>query len=92
MKKILFVFAIFSLAIVSCGETKKEDVKKEMETPKEVAEEAPAKGVDMIAMGEKLFTDKTCVSCHQLDARIVGPSVKDIVKFLLIMMPIWLTF
>ena len=34
----------------------------------------------MIAMGEKLFTDKTCVSCHQLDARIVGPSVKDIVK------------
>jgi len=30
MKKILFVFAIFSLAIVSCGETKKEDVKKEV--------------------------------------------------------------
>ena len=34
----------------------------------------------MIAMGEKLFTDKTCVSCHQADAKIVGPSIKDIVK------------
>lgn len=80
MKKILFVFAIFSLTIISCGETKKEDVKKEIETPKEEAKEAPAAGNDMIALGEKLFTDKTCVSCHQLDAKIVGPSIKDIVK------------
>jgi len=80
MKKILFVFALFSLTIISCGETKKEDVKKEIETPKEVAKEAPAEGNDMIALGEKLFTEKTCVSCHQLDAKIVGPSIKDIVK------------
>ncbi|MGI9532306.1 c-type cytochrome [Lutimonas sp.] len=83
MKKILFVFAIFSLTIVSCGETKKEDVKKEIESPKkEEVKEAPkaAAGDDVVALGEKLFTDKTCVSCHQLDAKIVGPSVKDIVK------------
>ncbi|MGB5321060.1 c-type cytochrome [Lutimonas sp.] len=80
MKKILFVFAVFSLAIISCGETKKEDVKKEAEAPIEVAEEAPAAKDDMIALGEKLFTEKTCVSCHQIDAKIVGPSVKDIVK------------
>jgi cytochrome c len=80
MKKILFVFAIFSLAVISCGETKKEDVKKEIEAPVEAAKEAPAAGDDMIALGEKLFTEKTCVSCHQLDAKIVGPSVKDIVK------------
>ena len=33
MKKILFVFAIFSLTVISCGETKKEDVKKEIEAP-----------------------------------------------------------
>lgn len=79
MKKILFVFAIFSLAFISCGETKKEDVKKEVESAKE---EAPAAvtGEDLVAAGEKLFMDKTCVSCHQLDAKIVGPSIKDIVK------------
>ena len=80
MKKILFVFTLFSLTIISCGETKKEDVKKEIETPKEEAKEAPAAANDMIALGEKLFTEKTCVSCHQLDAKIVGPSIKDIVK------------
>jgi len=80
MKKILFVFAVFSLLIISCGETKKEDVKKEVETPKEEVAKTPAAGNDMIALGEKLFTDKTCVSCHQLDAKIVGPSIKDIVK------------
>ncbi len=77
MKKILFVFAVFSLLIISCGETKKEDVKKEVESTKE---EPKAAGEDLLAMGEKLFTDKTCVSCHQLDAKIVGPSIKDIVK------------
>ncbi len=80
MKKILFVFAIFSLLIISCGETKKEDVKKEIETPTDEVAKTPAAGNDMIALGEKLFTDKTCVSCHQLDAKIVGPSIKDIVK------------
>lgn len=82
MKKIFFVFAIFSLTIISCGETKKEEVKKEIETPKkeEVKETPKAAGDDVVALGEKLFTEKTCVSCHQLDAKIVGPSVKDIVK------------
>lgn len=80
MKKILFVFAIFSLVIVSCGETKKEEVKKEVESVKEEPKEAAASADDLLAMGEKLFTDKTCVSCHQLDAKIVGPSIKDIVK------------
>jgi len=80
MKKILFVFAIFSLVIVSCGETKKEEVKKEVESTKEEPKPAAASAEDLVAMGEKLFTDKTCVSCHQMDAKIVGPSVKDIVK------------
>jgi len=79
MKKILFVFAVFSLLLTSCGETKKEDVKKEVESTKEEPKAAEA-GADLVAMGEKLFTDKTCVSCHQLDAKIVGPSIKDIVK------------
>ena len=80
MKKILFVFAVFSLFIISCGETKKEDVKKEVESANEEPKAAAASGADLVAMGEKLFTDKTCVSCHQLDAKIVGPSIKDIVK------------
>ncbi len=80
MKKILFVFAVFSLLIISCGETKKEDLKKEVESTKEEPKEDDAAAKDLVAAGEKLFMDKTCVSCHQLDAKIVGPSIKDIVK------------
>ena len=79
MKKILFVFVVFSLSIISCGETKKEDVKKEVESSEEPKAAVKA-GADLVEMGEKLFTDKTCVSCHQLDAKIVGPSIKDIIK------------
>ena len=72
---------LLSLFIISCGESKKEEVQKETEAPTEEVKEAPAAeagGDDLVAMGEKLFTDKTCVSCHQVDAKIVGPSIKDI--------------
>jgi len=83
MKKILSVFMIFSLVFISCGESKKEEVKKEAEAAQEEVKETPKAATgdtDLVALGEKLFTDKTCVSCHQIDAKIVGPSVKDIVK------------
>lgn len=83
MKKILFVFTVLALVLGSCGESKKEEVKKEMESPKEEVKETPAasgSSEDLVTLGEKLFTDKTCVSCHQADAKIVGPSIKDIVK------------
>lgn len=28
--------------------------------------------------GEKLFTEKTCTTCHKPDTKLVGPSLKDI--------------
>jgi len=31
-------------------------------------------------MGEKLFTDKTCISCHQIEVKVVGPSIQEIMK------------
>ena len=83
MKKILFALVLFSLMLGSCGESKKEEVKKETEAPVEEVKEAPAAesgADDLVAKGEKLFTDKTCVSCHQADAKIVGPSIKDIIS------------
>jgi cytochrome c len=83
MKRILFVFAVLALVVSSCGESKKEEVKKEVEAPKEEVKETPAASAgseDLVAMGEKLFTDKTCVSCHQAEAKIVGPSIKNIVQ------------
>ncbi|NOQ92418.1 MAG: c-type cytochrome [Flavobacteriaceae bacterium] len=83
MKKILLTFAAAALVLTSCGDSKKEEVKKEAETTVEAVKEVKSDAAvadDQFALGEKLFTEKTCVSCHQLDVKVVGPSIKDIVK------------
>lgn len=74
MKKTLLVIGIACMAFVSCGESKKEPAKKEVE--KEVVKEE--KVVDIVAKGKKLFQDKTCTSCHQMDQKVIGPSLIDI--------------
>jgi cytochrome c len=83
MKKIIMPLIVFALLLVSCGKEKKEEVKKEVETTVNKVEKAVKEVTqvgDQVAMGKQLFTEKTCVSCHQLDKKLVGPSVKDIVK------------
>ena len=84
MKKVLFASVIFALLMTSCGKDKKEEAKTTAEpaveqAAKEVKSDA-AVAQDQVAMGEKLFTAKTCSSCHSIDTKLVGPSVKDIVK------------
>ncbi len=82
MKKVLLVFSLFAMFLTSCGDGKKEDVKKEIETEtevKDVKSDATDAG-DLVAMGEKLFTDKTCISCHQIEAKVVGPGIQEIMK------------
>ena len=83
MKKILLTLTVTALFLTSCGDSKKEEVKKEaapkMEEVQEVKSDA-AIADGQFALGEKLFTEKTCVSCHQLDAKVVGPSIKEIAK------------
>ena len=81
MKKSVLFLGLAALLFVSCGEKKKEEVKKEVETTVEVAKEAPAvAATDNIELGKKLFTDKTCATCHQADMKVIGPSIKDINK------------
>lgn len=82
MKKSIFVLALAALFVVSCGEKKKEEVKKEVqeEVTPEVKKEKVKSPKDYLALGEKLFTEKTCATCHQPDAKVIGPSIKDINK------------
>lgn len=84
MKKSLLVLGLIALFVTSCGEKKKDEVKKEVETEvkeadKEVKEKIKSPA-DYVALGEKLFTEKTCTTCHQPDAKVIGPSIKEINK------------
>ena len=74
------LLGLAALFFVSCGETKKEEVKKEVETTVEPAAEGVESSSEEIALGEKLFKDKTCFTCHHPDEKVIGPSIKDINK------------
>jgi cytochrome c len=83
MKKTVFIVGLVALFLTSCGEKKQEKEVKEIETPDvEVVEETttPAEIVGNLELGKKLFTDKTCATCHQADTKTIGPSIKDINK------------
>jgi len=81
MKKVLLSFAILGMFFTSCGDGKKTEVKAAGDSPaKEEVKTEAASADGQMALGEKLFTEKTCVSCHQLDAKVVGPSIKEIIK------------
>ncbi|WP_456379606.1 c-type cytochrome [Lutibacter sp.] len=85
MKKSVLVLGLVALFLTSCGDKKKEEVKKEVETTvetvvEEVKEEAVAVVTDNIELGKKLFTEKTCATCHNPDMKVIGPSIKEINK------------
>jgi cytochrome c len=91
MKKSLLVLSLTALIFASCGEKKKQEVKKEVKAPveqvKEVTETTATEAAttkdaiaDNVTLGKKLFTEKTCATCHQPDVKVIGPSIKDINK------------
>lgn len=72
MKKALLLFAV--LAMASC---KKEETKKETLYPTST-EEIVQTPEDL---GAEIFKGKgNCVACHQLDKKVVGPSIKEIAQ------------
>ncbi|WP_298367038.1 c-type cytochrome [uncultured Lutibacter sp.] len=81
MKKSVLVLGLAAVIFTSCGEKKKEEVKKEVETKvEEVKKEVKEVVVDNLELGKELFTSKTCSTCHQADTKVIGPSIKDINK------------
>jgi cytochrome c len=77
MKKSIFILLLMAVFIASCGDTKKEELKKEV-IPEATTPDKPQTAKDHFALGEKLFTEKTCASCHQPDTKTIGPSIKEI--------------
>lgn len=68
MKKTVFIVVFFA-TFISC--------KKQQEdfgTKKETVE------VPTLEKGEALFNENNCTVCHQLNQKVVGPSLQDIAK------------
>ena len=78
MKNLLFIGVLSVATLVSCG--KKED-KKEALYPENVAEKLSPED-QLVAEGKELFESNkaACFSCHKVDKKVIGPSVKDIAK------------
>ena len=82
MKQILKSIVVFALAIsvTNCGDKKETDkygneVEKNVETTTETSVDP------LLAKGQELFEGKgTCTACHKPDAKVVGPSIKEIAK------------
>ena len=72
MKKLLFLLTI--LLLICC---KKEEVKKEPLYPTTTEEIAQTPE----ELGKEIFEGKgNCVACHQVDKKLIGPSIQDIAK------------
>ncbi|MCL1676844.1 c-type cytochrome [Elizabethkingia meningoseptica] len=82
MKKLAFTLALASLAIVSCS--KKEEAPEQPQTESNVMLEEPKAAQENTATaspeeeGKKLLEGADCLSCHKVDAKLVGPSYQDV--------------
>lgn len=70
MKKTLLLFAV--LTLVSCKKESQESFGKP-ETTTEVQKPED--------LGKEIFEGKgTCINCHKVDEKLIGPSIQDIAK------------
>jgi cytochrome c len=73
----LLYLAVLTLGFVSCGEKKETDP---MGNPIEESK-ATTTTLSSEELGKELFEGKgMCATCHKEDAKIVGPSIKEIAK------------
>jgi len=79
MKKILFLSAV--LVFASCKKESQEPFGKPTENKTEYSEGESAKIKTPEALGKEIFEGKgNCISCHQVDQKVIGPSIQEIAK------------
>ena len=75
MKKTVFLFVI--LAFIACKKESQESFGKSETATKETSTEVKTPEV----LGKEIFEGKgNCVACHQVDQKVVGPSIQEIAK------------
>ena len=70
----LFIFLIVILVLNSCNTDKKTKIGVE----KGVPERAELSQDSKIFLGNRLFSEKTCITCHAINNKKIGPSVVEI--------------
>lgn len=75
MKKSLLFVLFITTFLISCN--KEKDVKSTTANTERLSPEE-----QLVASGKELFESNkaACYSCHKVDQKIIGPSVKDIAK------------
>lgn len=80
-KEILYTLGMGLIVCFSCSSPNNEkttttpSVENVAEAPKAEPGIAQASAANP---GEKLFTEKNCITCHKPDTKLLGPSLKDI--------------
>lgn len=70
MKKLIVLSAIIALSSCKKEETKKESL---YPTTTETVAQTP------VELGKEIFEGKgNCIACHQIDKKVIGPSLQDI--------------
>jgi cytochrome c len=78
MKNVLFLSAL--LALTSC---KKEATENQVQDPatENYSEGHSAEVKTPEALGKQIFEGQgNCISCHQVDQKVIGPSIQEIAK------------
>ena len=70
------IFLMFIVFLVVCGCNL--DNKSKKGSDKTVPERAPLSRDSQIFLGNRLFSEKTCITCHDVHKKKIGPSVKEI--------------
>ncbi len=72
----IFQLIFVSLLLSSCNSS---NTIEEAETERSI-ERTELSMDSKIFLGNRLFSEKTCITCHSVDRKKVGPSVVDIMK------------
>jgi cytochrome c len=77
MKKVLFLSAV--LALASCKKEAAENTNENKTESYSEGESATIKTPE--ALGKEIFEGRgNCTSCHQVDQKVIGPSIQEIAK------------
>ena len=71
-----FIIFILLLLLWGCTENRKATAAPE----KAVPERGELSWDSQIFLGNRLFSEKTCITCHDVNKKKIGPSVKEIMN------------